>query len=70
MNESVSLPTKAAEKWTSIRLKVSTLDLFKKYGAKGDSYDDVLLRVIKALEDPGLGKTVRVKIRKALYPTF
>lgn len=70
MGEAVSLPCDAVVKWTSIRVKVSTLGLFKKYGKKGDSYEDILLRVITALENPAVAHKVKINLRRALYPEF
>jgi len=37
---------------TSIRVKVETKDLLDKLGSKGDSYDDIILRLaLKALKE-------------------
>jgi hypothetical protein len=58
------------EKRTSIKLKQSTLVRFAKYGKKGDSYEDIFVKIINILEDPSLPKRARVRIRQSLYPTL
>jgi len=58
------------EKRTSIKLRQTTLERFKRYGRKGDSYEDIVTRILCVLEDPSLGRTALRKIRRALYPEF
>lgn len=68
MSESVLVP--AVEKWTSVRVKVSTIHVFIRYGAKGDSYDDILVRVGALLECPDWPASTKKRFRQMLYPRF
>ena len=37
--------------FTNVRLKTETRDRLKKYGSKGESYDDIIARILSIAED-------------------
>jgi len=37
--------------YTNVRLKTETRDRLKKHGSKGESYDDIIARLLDSTED-------------------
>jgi predicted CopG family antitoxin len=51
----------SAEKYSSIRVKQSTLEQLKELGHKGESYDDVIIWLLKHSKKRKAGYTLKLE---------